>query len=136
MKGTITVRHPRTILLALLALAIVACGGGADPSPGPTSPDAAVTGDATNGEAVYLNTCAACHGADAAGVEGLGKTLAGSDFVASESEEALVALVTSGRPASDPLNTTGIDMPPKGGNPSLNEQSIADVVAYLKSLNP
>lgn len=136
MKGTTTVRHPRTILFVILALALVACGGGADPSPGPTSPDAAVTGDAANGETVFLNTCAACHGADAAGVEGLGKALAGSDFVASQSDSALTDLIVTGRPASDPLNTTGIDMPPKGGNPSLNEQSIADVVAYLRSLNP
>ncbi|UCG40367.1 MAG: cytochrome c [Acidimicrobiia bacterium] len=88
-----------------------------------------------NGEAVFLSTCTSCHGEDARGIEGLGKPLAGSDFVAQSSESALVRLITFGRPASDPTNSTGIAMPARGGNPSLTEQSIRDVVAYLKSLN-
>jgi disulfide bond formation protein DsbB len=65
----------------------------------------------------------------------VGKALAGSSFVADASEADLVALITTGRPSSDPANSTGVDMPPKGGNPSLSEQSIRDVVAYLKTLD-
>lgn len=31
-------------------------------------------------------------------------------------------------------NTTGVAMPPKCGNPSLTDQDLADVVAYLRTL--
>ena len=55
--------------------------------------------------------------------------------MAATAEADLVTLITSGRPASDPANSTGVDMPPKGGNPSLSEESIRDIVAYLKTLN-
>lgn len=124
----------RTICALGTALLLAACGGGADtPADGPGAP-ATAQADAANGETIYLNTCASCHGADAAGVEGLGKALRASDFVASSTDAELVALITNGRSASDPDNSTGVDMPPKGGNPSLNEQSIRDVVAYLRSL--
>jgi disulfide bond formation protein DsbB len=39
-----------------------------------------------------------------------------------------------GRPASDPANTTKVDMPPKGGNPALTDQDLADIVTYVRSL--
>lgn len=124
----------KPVLLLAIALLLVACGGGeADTTSGADDAPAAAV-DTANGETVYLNTCASCHGADAMGVDGLGKALAGSAFVADTSESDLVALITTGRPAGDPDNATGVDMPPKGGNPSLSEQSIRDVVAYLKSL--
>ena len=45
-----------------------------------------------------------------------------------------MAFVKTGRPASDPLNTTGVDMPPKGGNPAMTDQQIMDVIAYMRSL--
>lgn len=127
------------ILIAVFALVLAACGGG-----GATTDDGAATeapsgagsgGDAANGEKVFSGTCASCHGADAMGIDSLGKQLKDSDFVSSTSEADLYELIITGRPASDPLNTTGVDMPPKGGNPSLNDQSIADVIAYIKSLN-
>ncbi len=124
------------VLLTVFALVVVACGGGA--GDGGTASTAAsaggMTGDAANGAKVFAGTCSACHGADAMGIDGLGKQLAGSDFVASTSEDDLVAFVETGRPSSDPANTTGVDMPPKGGNPSLDDQAIHDVVAYIKSL--
>ena len=34
----------------------------------------------------------------------------------------------------DPANTTGVAMPPKGGNPALKEADLADIVAYLRTL--
>ncbi|UCG40156.1 MAG: cytochrome c [Acidimicrobiia bacterium] len=124
----------KNALLLLAVLLLAACGSGAtDTASG--GGEAPAVADAANGETVYLNTCASCHGADALGVDGLGKALAGSSFVADASEADLVALITTGRPSSDPANSTGVDMPPKGGNPSLSEQSIRDVVAYLKTLD-
>jgi hypothetical protein len=33
----------------------------------------------------------------------------------------------------DPLNTTGIQMPPKGGNPLLEDQDLRDIVALIRT---
>ncbi len=120
------------LLLLVLALFVAACGDGGDGDVAPA--DLGANGDAANGETLYLNTCAACHGADALGIEGLGKQLAGSDFVASTSEADLYTLIVEGRASDHPDNITGVAMPPKGGNPSLSDESVADIIAYLKSL--
>ena len=43
-------------------------------------------------------------------------------------------VIQVGRPAGDPLNDTGVDMPPRGGNPSLSDEDLAHIVAYLRTL--
>ncbi|MCB0074956.1 MAG: cytochrome c, partial [Caldilineaceae bacterium] len=80
-------------------------------------------------------SCSACHGADAKGVPNLGKDLVDSEFVAKMSDDELVAFVKQGRSTDDPANTTGVAMPPKGGNPALQEAQIRGIVAYLRSLH-
>lgn len=124
------------ILFAVLALALAACGGsdGGGDSPTTTASGGDV-GNVADGATVYKGTCTACHGPNAEGIVGLGLPLAPSDFVASNSESDLAAFIKQGRSTSDPDNTTGIDMPPKGGNPSLNDQDLLDVAAYIQSLN-
>ncbi len=91
-------------------------------------------GDPVNGEAIYASTCATCHGPDAEGIQGLGPPLVGNEFVESLTDAELIAFINVGRDASHPDNTTGVAMPPKGGNPSLTDQDIADVVAFLTTL--
>jgi disulfide bond formation protein DsbB len=76
----------------------------------------------------------ACHGPDAKGIQGLGKDLTASEFVQTKTNMEMVAFLQTGRPASDPLNTTGVDMPPRGGNPAFTDQDLADIVAYLRSI--
>lgn len=131
-------------LVVLLSLTLVACGGGASEptpvpateAPAPTEP-AALQGDAVAGAAVYTGTCVACHGPDARGVQGLGKSLhpSESEFVASLSDEELVEYIKVGRTPDDPLNTTGIGMPARGGNPALTDQDLYDVVSYIRTLD-
>lgn len=131
------------IVVAVLALALAACGGssgdGGDGDGGGSATTTAASGggsgDAAAGATVYTGTCATCHGPTAGGVDGLGKPLAPSEFVVANSEDELVAFIKVGRPTSDPANTQGVDMPPKGGNPSLSDQDLHDVAAYIKSLN-
>jgi disulfide bond formation protein DsbB len=89
-------------------------------------------GDPANGEAIFAGTCATCHGPDAEGIPGLGLPLVDSEFVRSMTDAELIAFIEAGRQASD--GTTGVAMPPKGGNPSLTNQDIADVVAFLSTL--
>lgn len=122
----------RFILLALTALAMVlaACSGGG----GAPAATEASQGDAAKGKAVYEGTCYSCHGIDAKGLPGLGKDLTTSEFAKGKTDAELVEFLKVGRSTSDPLNTTGVDMPPKGGNPSLADADLLNVVAYLRTL--
>jgi disulfide bond formation protein DsbB len=79
-----------------------------------------------------MGTCIKCHGEDATGIEGSGTNLTISEFVKDHTDAELVEYIKAGRPMNDPLNTTGIAMPPYGANPMLADQDLADVVAYLR----
>jgi disulfide bond formation protein DsbB len=141
----------RLLLLTALVLplaGLTACGAGNEGTDG-AAPDAAapadtdsgagadegsLAGDVANGEARFA-PCAGCHGPDGSGIEGLGKNLRTSTFLESLSDAEAVSFLKTGRPAGDPLNTTGVDMPPKGGDPSLTDQDLTDIVAYLRTLD-
>lgn len=129
------------LLIISLALVLTACGGGGSDSPsgsdqssGSESQPAASAGDATAGEPLYQSTCAACHGPDAKGLPNLGKDLTTSEFALEKTDQELLEFVKVGRPIGDPLNTTNVDMPPKGGNPALSDQDIMNIIAYLRIL--
>ncbi len=134
------------ILIAMLAMTVLAaCGGddkkeesAAEPAAvaaAPAEVAAAPAGDAANGGKIYSTACVACHGPDAKGVTGLGKDLTTSEWVGQQSDAQLVEFIKRGRDAGDALNTTGVAMPPKGGNPAMSEQEIADIVAYIRSIH-
>lgn len=140
------------LLAAMLAapLALTGCGakeggegsdteqaqGGDDAASGSEAGEEAAeaAGDAAHGAEVFAGTCSSCHGPDAMGIEGLGKNLHANAFVAQKSDAEMLAFLKTGRPAGDPLNTTGVDMPPKGGNPALTEKDLADVIAHVRTL--
>jgi disulfide bond formation protein DsbB len=114
-----------------LLVVLAACGGGAAPA---EEAEVASRGDAANGETLYDTTCIACHGDGGIGVEGLGKPLTTSEFVAGMNDDEFHDFLLVGRPASDPANTTGVDMPPKGGNPALTDDDLYDIIAYIRTL--
>ncbi len=136
-------RHTLIAFFLVLMLALAGCGSN-DPEPTATpapakpiaAPAASIVGDATAGEQVFMSVCIACHGLDGKGVTGLGKSLHASDseFVRSKTDDEMVAFILKGRTPDDPLNTTGVGMPAKGGNPAITEQQLYDVVAYLRTL--
>ena len=117
--------------LILAATLLAACGPSTPPPPTATPTSAA---DVVNGQQKFAATCASCHGPDGKGMPNLGKDLTVSQFVKDNSDAEMVAFLHVGRPASDPLNTVGVDMPPKGGNPALTDQDLLDIVAYVRSL--
>ena len=119
------------VLLGILALVLAACGGNGDSGGGDDSSSA---GDVAAGEEIFLGTCAACHGTDAHGIEGLGKDLHANAFVIGNSDGEMIAFLQVGRGPDDPANDTGVLMPPRGGNPSLTDEDLQDVVAYLRTL--
>lgn len=105
------------------------------PSATPPAPagKALPVGDATRGKLVWDSTCRTCHGASGEGMPGSGKPIAGSAFVAGLDDAALLKFIKVGRAPADPLNTTGSQMPPKGGNPLLKDPGIMDVIAFMRT---
>jgi disulfide bond formation protein DsbB len=91
-------------------------------------------GDTAHGKQIFLTLCATCHGPEGGGVKGLGKNLVTSEYVHKASDDQLVEMIEKGRDAKDPLNTTGIAMPPKGGNAGLSTKDIQEVVAFVRTL--
>jgi len=87
------------------------------------------------GQVNFLGTCAGCHGTDAHGVQGLGKTLVDSEFVRARSDQELLDFVIAGRQPFDPENTTGILMPPRGGNPGLTDNDLLTIIAYIRTVD-
>ena len=87
------------------------------------------------GESSFQTTCSACHGFNAMGIPGLGKPLIGSKFVNSQTDDQLLAFLQVGRAITDPLNTTGVMMPARGGNPNFTDDKLVEIIAYIRSLN-
>jgi mono/diheme cytochrome c family protein len=86
---------------------------------GPAEPPA--EGDPANGETVFAQNCASCHGPDASG-GALGPSLL-RDEVAAQPDEWFRETIANGR--------DGTAMPAWG--PILSSQQIADVIAWLRS---
>jgi disulfide bond formation protein DsbB len=90
-----------------------------------------------SGTKLYATTCIACHGPGGAGIAGNGKALRDNAFIRSLSDdEELLAFILKGRDPGDPMNTTGVGMPARGGNPALSEDDLLDIISYLRTLQP
>jgi len=124
-------------LLALTAISTLADGS---PSPsaatGTRTGGGALPGDPTHGATLYGQNCATCHGANLEG--GIGAVLNPIDKLPgvpnSLDPTFLVGVITNGRQpqAGDPKQ---IPMPAKGGNPSLSDQDVKDLAAYIIQQN-
>lgn len=91
------------------------------------------TGTMAEGERLYLEACAVCHGQKGEGITGLGNTLVGSTFVQESSADELLAMIRTGRTATDPANQSGLVMPPSGGRPDLSDTSLLAIREFLRS---
>ena len=145
--GNLYIPSVMGILLILIAAAIVWVGqvrsSEAEPvavepasTTAPTAAPAQTSqGDRAAGQTIFAGTCSACHGPTGEGIRGLGKDLTASEFVAGQSDDELLAFIKVGRSPTDPLNSTGIAMPPKGGNPALKDEDLQNIVAYLRTIH-
>ena len=104
-------------------------------TPGTGSAPTVVAGDAAAGQTTFNNRCSVCHGPGGEGIVGLGKPLTSSEFASGLTDEELLAFLQAGRPSDDPLNTTGIAMPARGGTPALSDDELVDVIAYLRTID-
>lgn len=135
------------VVLLISIFSLSACGGGgaqrlpqdekkaevAQPTAAPVA--APPKGDAAAGEKAFAGTCSACHGPKGEGIQGLGKDMTASEFIAGKSDDELVAFIKVGRDPSDPLNTTGVAMPPKGGNPALGDNDLYNIIAFIRTIH-
>lgn len=109
-------------------------------TPGQTgAPAGALPGDANKGQQIYNQSCTACHGASLSGGVGpklnpLAKISGVPQYNKLSDPQAvdyLIATVANGKPGSDGYP----DMPAKGGNNSLSDQDVKDVVAFIIQTN-
>lgn len=135
-KGDTSMKRTRWLLfLAALALVAAACGYSDVSSDTTAAPSGGGNvGSAAHGQELFKSTCAACHGQNGEGIDGLGTDMNNNEFIQSLSNADLIAFIAVGRSATEPANTTGVDMPPKGGNASLTDEDLADIVDYLRTL--
>jgi mono/diheme cytochrome c family protein len=113
--------------ILVLTLLLSACSGES------SLPAAASIVEGPDGADLYQQTCANCHGPDGKGLPNLGKDLTTSEFVQSQSNQAVLAFVKQGRLPNDPGNTTGVPMPPKGGNPALTDEQILEIITFIRT---
>ncbi len=84
------------------------------------------------GEAVFTDTCSACHAGNGAGVEHLFPRLAGNVVVRQNDPSSLVhIIVTGGRATATDARPTSPAMPSLGYR--LNDSQIAAVVTYIRN---
>jgi len=121
---------------ALIALTAVTTLADSSPSPSPSGSPAALPGDPARGATLFGQNCATCHGANLEG--GIGAVLNPIDKLGGVANpldpNILIGIITNGRTpqSGDPKQTL---MPPKGGNSSLTDQDIKDMVSYIIQQN-
>ena len=119
-------------LVALTAISTMAAS-----SPSPSANAVALPGDPAKGQALFgKSQCGTCHGSSLGG--GIGPALNPIEKLPGVTNvldpNFMIALITNGRvhQPGDPRQT---DMPAKGGNSSLSDQDIKDIVAYIIQQN-
>jgi mono/diheme cytochrome c family protein len=133
-----------TILVFILAMTLVACGGSDEPADTASEAPPAAVGDAAAGEALYAQTligstagCATCHSLEE-GVQIVGPSHAGvgaraGDYVAGQSAE--VYLRTSIlEPNADIVEGFTEGVMPLTYADELSDTQVDDIVAYLLTL--
>lgn len=126
MKRRFFASTASTALFLILALSLAACGGGTSQA---AAPSAAPAADAVAGEKIFASACASCHGLKGQGVAGLSQDMTQSQLTATKTDQELLEFIQAGGvPGEPPV------MLPKGGLPSLTDQNLADIVAYLRTL--
>ena len=140
--GNLYIASVSGILLMLVAAALVWVGqvrpSAVEPPPisAPAEAPAQTSkGDPAAGQVLFSGTCSACHGPTGEGIQGLGKNMTTSEFIAGKNDDDLLAFIKVGRDPSDPLNTTGVGMPAKGGNPALSDDDLYNIIAYIRTIN-
>lgn len=98
------------------------------------SPQIIVVGNPAHGKQLFNMSCFVCHGPTGSGVPTLGANLRQSKFIHTRSDQQLITFIKMGRQPGDPNTVFNGTMPPRGGNPMLDDTGLQDVVAFLRTL--
>ncbi|MGH7211677.1 MAG: c-type cytochrome, partial [Acetobacteraceae bacterium] len=114
----------------LKAIAVYLKGvSGPKPGGAPSPPAANV---ANAGEAIYVDTCSACHQSQGQGVPGMFPALKGSAIVQSENATTIIRLILNGGQAvATNQYPTPVAMPDFGWK--LSNEQVAAVASYVRS---
>ena len=109
-------------------LAVVLLASFMTPVPAVAS-DPASSGDIKAGKAIYNQTCIVCHGANGKGALPGVSNFKSADGPLMKSDAELAKSISEG------LATPGaaLSMPAKGGNPSLTDDDVRALIAYLRA---
>ena len=83
---------------------------------------------AMSGKEIFNGTCISCHGGDGKGAFPGTPDFTSSDGVLSKSDSVLIDHITNGFQSEG----SPMAMPPKGGNPNLDESGIKAVLSYIR----
>jgi mono/diheme cytochrome c family protein len=124
----------RVLFFALSVFAFcsfVAVAHSEDSSPAATG--TVQPGNPGQGQQLFQKTCVECHGVEAQGIPHMGMDLRNNDFVAKNTVADVIKYIRSGH---GPTRQFPSGMPPGGFSPDATDQQLADIVAWLKSLQP
>ena len=114
------------LAVIVISIGLFACGGETE---GWATDDMLVQpSEFSEGEAVYMSTCVACHQKDGVGLEGAFPPLANSDYLLADKHRA-IGIAANGQDGEITVNGTiyNTAMAPQG----LTKQQVMDVVNYI-----
>lgn len=121
-------RRCRLVAAAVIAIVTLAgCAGASDPASG-DNPVLEGAGDVALGADLYAANCAQCHGTDATGTD-QGPPFVHDVYVPSHHADGAFLLAV--RNGVQPHHWDFGPMPPR---PGLSDQDVADIVAYVRSV--
>ncbi len=85
------------------------------------------------GKLLYAQACAACHGPNGEGIATLGNTLLESEFLTTNDDAAVLAMIRAGREPGAADNASGVAMPASGGRPDLTDRQLAAIIGYIRN---
>lgn len=119
-------RFVSAVIAAGLSSFASASASAAD-APAPAGSPAA---DPAKGQGLFAAVCSTCHGVDASGIAEMGKDLRQNAFVAKSTIPGIVKFIHTGHPPT-PQFPEGM---PAGGDAPYDDRQLADIAAWLKSL--
>ncbi len=110
-------------------LAVLLLASFMTPVPAAASDHPDTLADTKVGKAIYSQTCIACHGVNGKGVLPGVSNFKSADGPLAKSDAELAKSINEG------LATPGaaLSMPAKGGNPSLTDDEVQALIAFLRS---
>lgn len=138
IRHDVIVRLAARLTVAVLAPALIACGGAerpGDAEPAGSPAVAAGTAGAGGGEQLYQQRCASCHQADGQGLAGAFPPLVASEYALAANKAVPIRIVLNGM--QGPVTVKGVQyngiMPPGGAGIAMSDEETAAVLTYVRS---